>query len=158
MNPEEIKKYKETIEEFLEKMTMDDFSITEINLGETKKDSTETLVVNIELKEPQILIGQNGQTLLELQRLLKIILNKKTQNNFYLDLDINHYKNKKIDYLKYLAKDSANQVALTHQEKVLPVMSSYERRIIHSELADRQDVVTLSQGDEFNRYITISPR
>jgi spoIIIJ-associated protein len=110
------------------------------------------------LDEPQILIGQGGQTLFEIQRLLRMVLNKKLQNFFYLNLDINDYKKKKIEYLKDMAKDLADQTVSTKEEKILPAMSSYERRVVHAELSQRADVITESQGDGFDRHIVIKPR
>ena len=40
-------------------------------------------------------IGDQGQTLAELQHLLKAVLRKKTKELFFVDLDINGYKKKK---------------------------------------------------------------
>ena len=151
LNNEDINKIKETINEFFLKMTTPLLNI-EVNFFSDVVD------LDIKLEEPQILIGQGGQTLFEIQRLLRTILNKKLQTVFYLNLDINDYKKKKIDYLKDLAKDLANEVALTKQEKSLPPMPSYERRIIHAELAQRTDVATESQGEGPDRHIIIKPR
>ena len=63
--------------------------------------------MDIFLDDPKILIGQSGQTLVELQQILKIILNKKLAAHFYVNLDINNYKTKKIEYIKALAKEIA---------------------------------------------------
>lgn len=127
---------------------------------ETKTPSSDMDIIDldIELKDPQILIGPNGQTLFELQRILKIILNKRLNKFFHLRLDINNYKKQKIEYLKHVAKDTADIVFITKQKKVLPPMPAYQRRIIHTELADRRDVITESEGVGDNRYIVVSPR
>ena len=37
-------------------------------------------------------------------------------------------------------------------------MSSYERRIIHTELSQRSDIITESQGDGFDRHVVIKPK
>ena len=152
MEQKDIKKIKEAVEEFFEKMTIPTSSI---NVGLSSDDVVD---LDIKLDEPQILIGQQGQTLFEIQRLLRTILNKKLQKVFYLNLDINDYKKKKIEYLKDLAKDLADQVSLTKEEKSLMPMSSYERRVVHAELSQRTDVITESQGDGFDRHIVIKPR
>lgn len=151
MEHKEIEKIKELAKEFFEKMTISVLSIE----AEEKEN-----VINLEVKlsEPQILIGQQGQTLLEIQRLLKMVLNKKLQKIFYLNLDINDYKKQKTEYLKDLAKSLADQVALNKEEKTLQPMSSYERRIIHAELAQRTDVITESHGDGPDRHIVIKPK
>jgi len=162
LEQDQITKIKEAVEEFFEKMTISVSSI-EASLSPIKEDSHteenhDVIDLDIKLDEPQILIGQGGQTLFEIQRLLKTILNKKLQNIFYFNLDINDYKKQKMDYLKNMAKNLADQVASTKEEKILPPMSAYERRVIHAELAQRTDVSTESQGDGLDRHIVIKAR
>ena len=145
---------KKTVEEFFSKMS---FEATVNMLGQ----ESQTLLLAIEAEEPQILIGERGETLWEIQHLLKLILRKKiepSEQQFYIDLDINDYKKKKIEYLKETAKIAADEVALSKTEKVLPLMSSYERRIIHLELAERSDVISESVGEEPERRIVIRPK
>ncbi|KKP42905.1 MAG: Protein jag [Parcubacteria group bacterium GW2011_GWA2_33_14] len=177
MEEQDLVIIKKTIEELFEKMTVVVSSLELKQSSQEKKtenfdslnsinetvlplqsEPREIIHININLEEPQFLIGQNGQTLFELERIVKIILNKKIQKFFYLNLDINNYKDKKVEYLKNLARDSANEVALTKQEKALSPMLAYERRIIHTELAQRQDVITRSQGNGENRCVVICPR
>jgi spoIIIJ-associated protein len=172
LEPNEINKIKEAAEEFFAKMTMDissvivDLSSEKRNINDEQNQSEEDIdVVNLDVKlnEPQILIGQGGQTLFEIQRLLKTVLNKKLQTSgdnksFYFNLDINDYKKKKAEYLRSLAKDLADESVLTKEEKALLPMSSYERRIVHAELSKRTDVVTESRGEGFDRHIVIKPK
>ena len=146
-NLEEIKK---TIEEFFQKTTFE----VEIEFLPQKEL---TLPINLKTEEPQILIGEGGQTLAEIQHLLKVILKRKITEPFFIDLDINGYKKKKLDYLKELARSLADEVALTKKEKNLPPMTAYERRIIHLELAARSDVTTESIGEEPERRVVVRP-
>jgi len=146
-NLEEIKK---TIEEFFQKTTFE----VEIEFLPQKEL---TLPINLKTEEPQILIGEGGQTLAEIQHLLKVILKRKITEPFFIDLDINGYKKKKLDYLKELARSLADEVALTKKEKTLPPMTAYERRIIHLELAGRSDVTTESIGEEPERRVVVRP-
>ena len=175
MDEEDIKKIKETTEEFLQKMTVADFNL-ELKTSSVENRETSTggafmsfitgaksewqdiVDLNIKLKEPQILIGSGGQTLFELERILKIVLTKKLGKFFYLKLDINDYKKKKIEYLKDLAKSIADEVAITKENKILPPMPSYQRRIIHTELSERKDIITESEGDGEDRHIIIRPK
>ena len=150
---EDIKKIKEIAEEFFEKMT-----ISALRIEAGFSDTLDAVDLDIKLEEPQILIGERGQTLFEIQRLLKTVLNKKLQKIFYLNLDINEYKKKKIEYLKDLAKGLADEVALNKEEKVLFPMPAYERRIIHTELSQRTDIITESQGEGLDRHIVIRPK
>ena len=151
----QINKIKEIVEEFFVKMTM---PILGLDADVSVEDEKNVVSVDVKSDEPQILIGQGGQTLFEIQRILRTILNKKLGIAFYFNLDINSYKNKKTEYLKNLAKDLADQVSLNKEEKVLPSMSSYERRIVHAELSKRTDVLTESQGDGPDRHIVIKTK
>ncbi len=146
----DIKIIKEVAGEFFHKMTIIP-SLLEANVEE------QTVNLNITLPEPQILIGEKGQTLFEIQRLLRAIATKKTQKVFYLNLDINNYKQSKIEYLKKTANELADEVSLMKEEKVFPPMPAYERRIIHAELAQRPDVATESRGEGPDRHIVIKP-
>ena len=148
-----LEKVKKITEEFFEKMTFE----VEIEINPQKD---QTIPVDLKTDEPQILIGEGGQTLTDIQHLLKAILKRKiaTEELFYIDLDIDDYKKKKIKYLKELARSIADEVSLTKKERILAPMPAYERRIIHLELASREDVTTESIGQEPERKIAIRPR
>ena len=148
LNPTDIETIKNTTKEFFEKTTF------EVEV-EVLPEKEQTVPINLEMDEPQVLIGEGGQTLFEIQHILKNILKRKIEDLSYIDLDINEYKQKKIEYLKEMARSAADEVALTKKEKELAPMPAYERRIIHMELAERTDVVTDSVGLEPERRVII---
>lgn len=152
ISQENLKTIKKITEEFFKKMSFD----VEIEFLPQREF---TLPINLKSEDPRILIGERGETLFEIQHLLKVILKRKinTEEPFYIDLDINDYKKKKIQYLKELACSLADEVSLTKKEKILPQMSAYERRIIHLELADHPNVATESIGQEPERRVMIRP-
>ncbi len=156
ISQKELEKIKKITKEFFEKTTID----VEIEVGRPEEDA---VPIDIKMEEPQLLIGEGGQTLLELQHLLRIILRKQIpslsgeEKRFFVDLDIQNYKKKKIDYLKEMALSLADEVSLTKKEKILAPMPAYERRIIHLELAERKDIITESTGEEPERKIVIRP-
>ena len=150
VTPVNLEKIRQVTEEFFKKTGF------ELEI-EIKPPQDSTVSINLKMEDPQILIGQSGQTLAEIQRLLKVILKKKIENEepFYIDLDINDYKKKKAEYLRETARTLADEVALTKKEKILPSMPAHERRIIHLELASRNDVITESIGQEPERRVVI---
>jgi spoIIIJ-associated protein len=152
MKKEKIKqKIKEESEEFFKKMG---FS------GILRVEAQEGLTFSIFLKieEPQVLIGKKGETLMMIQHLLGKILKKKISKDLFIDLDIDDYKKKKINFLRELAQLTADEVALHKKEKELEPMPAYERRIIHLTLAQRKDVFTESKGKEPRRRVVIKPQ
>lgn len=145
-----LQEIKQTIREFFEKTGFD----IEI---EILAPDDRTIPVNVSTDDPKVLIGQNGQTLADVQHLLKAMLSRRISEQFYIDLDINDYKKKKIAYIKESAREWANEVSLNREDKMLSPMPSYERRVIHMELADRSDVRTESAGQGIDRCIIIRP-
>ena len=149
LKKEHLEKIKKEIENFFEKAGF------EVKIKVAIQD--ETLKVDLESKEPQVLIGQKGRVLSQIQRILKLILNRKVGELFFVDLDVNDYKKKRTQYLKEMARKAADEVALTKKEKILPPMPASERRIIHLELADRKNITTQSIGKEPKRKVVIKP-
>ena len=152
MEEKDIKKAEKIIKEFFKKIGIEE----EILITPPQKGG-KTFFVKIEISEPKVLIGEQGKTLSSLQHLLKVILRRQIPEEFYIDIDINRYKEKKIRYLKELARSVANEVSLSKKEKILDPMPAYERRIIHLELAERSDVTTESIGKEPYRRVVIKP-
>ena len=161
-DPNDLEKIKKETQIFFEKMNFD--IGTEIEIKQTKENAVS---LNLRTEEPQILIGKDGQTLMDIQHLLKRILGKilykenkeddDTEEHIFIDFDINNYKQRKIEYLRELANGLADEVVLTKKEKILNPMSSYERRIIHLELSGREDVETKSIDEEPMRKVVIMP-
>jgi spoIIIJ-associated protein len=153
LSPEEIKKIEGLALEFFTKTTFEVLGIVAAAVP-----NEEGAAISVQMAEPKFFIGQNGQTLFEVQRVLRMVLNKALQKNFPITLDINDYQKQKVEHLKKLAQVAANEVALTQQSKMLSAMPAYDRRIIHLELESRQDVATESLGEGEDRHIVIRPK
>ncbi len=151
MDQKQLNTIKETVEEFFKKTT---FEVEVEVLSENEK----TIPIKLKSEEPQVLIGEGGQTLAEIQHLLKAILKKKIEEDFYINLDINGYKEKKEDYLRELVRSVADEVILTKQEKELASMPAYERRIVHMELSTREGIESESIGQDPERRIVVRPK
>ena len=72
-------------------------------------------------------------------------------------LDINNYRHDREVLIAELAKAAAKKVFTTKQPVSLPAMNSYERRIVHVELALHPEVKTESAGEGKERYVIIMP-
>ncbi len=113
------------------------------------------LSINVRAKDPQMLIGEKGQTLIDTERLIKIMVRKQTGEISFVNLDINGYKKKKAEYLRELAIEAADEVCSTGVEKKFPPMPAHERRIIHLTLSDREDVVTESVEEGTEKRVVV---
>jgi spoIIIJ-associated protein len=146
----DAKKIKKIAEELLKKI---DPEAKIVAVSETDQ----TVAIGVKTDDAEALIGQNGETLQAIQHLLRVMARKACSGACFVDLDINDYRKKRKDYLKELAISSADDAALSKKEISLPPMNSYERRIIHMELAERRDVATESRGGDAERRVVVKP-
>jgi len=154
LNKEQLQTIEKEIRDLLERLEMG----AEVKVGQEEDSKEPTVQVSIVVEEPKMLIGEKGQTLFEMQHVLKLMLRKKIAEPFYLSLDINEYKKNKEEYLRDVAKTAADEVVLLKKPKELPPMPSSERRVVHMALAERGDVVSESVGDGPDRRVVISPK
>ena len=130
----------------------------DVQVEQTKDSEEPTVQVGLKVEEPKMLIGEGGQTLFDIQHILKLMIRKKIAEPFYLSLDINEYKKTKEDYLRDLAQTTADEVILLKKPKELPSMPASERRVIHMALADRSDIDSESIGEGLDRRVVIQPK
>jgi spoIIIJ-associated protein len=125
--------------------------------GKIKVESSQEgeVFVGVTLQEPQLFIGERGQTLFEIAHVLKALIRRKLQESVRLTLDINDYQKNKEQYLRELARTSADEVTLFKKDKELPAMTPGERRIVHLELAERQDITSESVGEGPERRVVV---
>lgn len=123
-------------------------------------NSEECILVNIQTEQINsgFLIGQGGINLDSLQHLVRLLVNKKTDQPIKFILDVNNYKKHRIGLLKATAKDIAKQVLLERTSLALKPMPAYERRIIHLALSDNPLIDTESIGQEPERRIVVRVR
>lgn len=118
-------------------------------------------IISVTGDEAGILIGYHGETLESLQFLANLAANKKDGEDddrefTKIIVDIENYREKRVETLRELARRMANKVLKYKRSITLEPMSPYERRIIHSEIQNIKGVTTNSIGSDNNRRIVIS--
>ena len=71
--------------------------------------------------------------------------------------DVNNYRKERERLISELARGAARRVTATKDSLELPAMNSYERRIVHVELAMHPDVATESVGAGKERRVVVKP-
>ncbi|HEV7129685.1 MAG TPA: RNA-binding cell elongation regulator Jag/EloR [Ktedonobacterales bacterium] len=103
-----------------------------------------------------LLIGRRGDTLASLQLLVALIVSKQTGQRERIVVDAEGYRDRREENLRSLAQRVAQQVRRSQTAVTLEAMPPNERRIIHMELADDEDLSTESSGEGEQRRIVIS--
>lgn len=122
------------------------------------EDKNGTLYITIIGDDSGVAIGYRGEALDAFQYLALTFLNEQKCDFKKVVVDCENYREKRRETLSALALKLA-QKALRLQRKIaLEPMNPFERRIIHSALADSDIADTESEGEEPNRYIVIIPK
>lgn len=116
------------------------------------------LLLDLQGSELGALIGRRGDTLNNIQYLIRLMVNQRLHKWKNIVVDVEGYRQRRIDHLSQLAQRSASQVAQSGRPLSLEPMPANERRIIHLTLRDNPDVYTESIGDGPKRKVQILPR
>lgn len=145
----------ERLDEILKSM----FKITnENNISYKIEPNNNQMVLNITGENVGHLIGYRGKTIESFQSLLNSMLQKEDEEYAKIFVEVNGYKKEKTEKLKRLANKMADNVIKFRKSIKLEPMSAYERLIIHTELANRKDITTESQGEEPRRCVVIKKK
>jgi spoIIIJ-associated protein len=114
-------------------------------------------IIDIRGADLGALIGWRGDTLRALQLLLNNMVRREMPDSEPVVLDIERYRARREESVGDLARRVADR-AKQNQERIgLEPMQPFERRAVHTALADDPEVTTESEGEEPDRRVVISP-
>ncbi len=144
VTPEVVKKAEDFVTTLIEKMGVEAGVSTEVEEGRLKITLT---------TESSTAIGYHGEVLDSIEYLTNYVVN---HDKFYhVVVDCNDYREKRKESLVALANKMAAKCLKVRHKISLEPMNSNERKIIHSALADNDQIITRSEGHEPNRHIVI---
>lgn len=115
------------------------------------------IVINVITTTSSSVIGYRGEVLDAIQCLAGAVANTGKEEYSRVVVDCEGYRGKREETLKSLAEKLAAKAVRTGRKVSLEPMNPFERRVIHSALAENTEVKTASEGKEPNRYISIIP-
>lgn len=117
----------------------------------------EKLIINLTSTESSRIIGHHGEALDAMQTLAGAVANIGRTEYKKVVVDCENYRAGREATLRALAEKIAKKAVEKQKRVSLEPMNPYERRIIHSALADSEEVKTISCGNEPNRYVVVVP-
>lgn len=124
----------------------------------TVEDKDGTLYVTIAGDDSGVAIGYRGEALDAFQYLALTFLNEQKCDFKKVVVDCENYREKRKETLTALALRLAQKAVRLQRKIALEPMNPFERRILHSALADSELATTESEGEEPARYVVIVPK
>jgi spoIIIJ-associated protein len=145
----------EIVSNLLEKMG---FAEAVVRLDRTEPDEKTGRVMTVAQVEGQdlsSLIGPHGETLNDFQYVARLMAGHALRRRADFIIDVDGYRSQRKASLTSLAERMAKKAVERGSAVTLEPMSSYDRRIVHMALRDRDDVYTSSVGEGSNRRVRI---
>jgi spoIIIJ-associated protein len=152
-----LKVARTVVEELLQRMRVKATVVPRYFEPEDDKDER-GILVDIQGNDLSILIGRRSETLNALQYISSLIIGKDLGKWIPVMIDVQGYRSRRDRQLRQLGRKMAEQAIQTGRRQVLEPMPANERRVIHLELRDHEQVFTESTGEEPYRKVTISPK
>ena len=133
---------------------IDNMELSGITLS--TKDEDNVITIDIEGDDVGFIIGRRGETMDALQYLTCLAANRVDPAYKRVVINTGDYREKREKTLESLGRRLAIKAAKTGKKSVLEPMNPYERRIIHSAIAEIEGVSSRSEGEEPYRRVVIS--
>lgn len=115
------------------------------------------LKIDLASTESSRVIGRHGEVLDAIQTLAGAVANIGREDYKKVVVDCENYRANREKTLTDLANRLAKKAVERQRRVTLEPMNPYERRIIHSALANSEEVKTISSGKEPVRFVIIVP-
>ncbi len=132
-------------------------AILGINAVSEVVEDGEKIEINITSTDSSKVIGRHGEVLDAVQCLAGAVSNIGREVYKKVVVDCENYREGREKTLVELANRLAAKAVARARRVTLEPMNPYERRVIHSTLAENPDVKTISSGKEPARFIVIIP-
>ncbi len=132
--------------------------------GIEKQQIAGQTVFSIATDNPSLLIGPHGDTIYAIDTIVKKMiehaLEKRSEDGIETDeplflIDVGGYRDQKIKEIETKAIVMTDRARSFQYDVELSPMSAYERLIVHTVLADQQNIKTESQGEGRGRRVVI---
>jgi spoIIIJ-associated protein len=114
------------------------------------------LGLKIDSESSSLIIGKKGKNLDALQLLVNNYAAKIGRRDIRVVLDSEDYRLRREEAIVKLAYNVADKVRQSRASLLLEPMNPFERRIVHTTLADIQDIATKSDGEGTYKQVRVS--
>lgn len=140
------------VEELLERMGIDAIAEPTTHRGHVYVD-----IVDGPEDDMALLIGRHGQTLDAIQELARTAVGRRLDDRIRVLVDVGDYRKRAEERLVEHAREIAERVQRTGEEEQLDPMNAYERKLVHDVVAEFEDLESVSEGVDPDRFVVVRP-
>ena len=116
----------------------------------------EKIGIRLDSEHSSILIGRKGKNLDAIQLLANVVAGRLDHGDIKVIIDSENYRSRREESLIRLAQKVGDQVMRSHTSRLLEPMNPFERRLIHTALADIEGIETKSEGEGLYKQVRVS--
>jgi len=147
---------KEESVQFAQKYLEDLLSFFGANLTVRSTCNDDVIELSVPSNElNSLLIGRNAETLRGLQYIVSTVLRNKGSFITRVNIDIADYKKQRADRLAEQAREWIAEVRRSGDSKIVS-LNAADRRIVHQVASEYSDIRTFSEGEGYDRKLTIA--
>jgi len=146
---------KSDIIDYIKKYLKEISNLSGIPMNIEVREKDDVINVMIASDNTSIMIGKQGRTINAIELMIKNTLRNLTKMNIKVIVDASNYKHNKLKRFEQNIRKIAREVQKTKIDSRLDPMNSYERRIVHTIVSEFENLSTISEGEEPNRYVII---
>lgn len=118
----------------------------------------DTVLVAIDGDGLGVLVGPKGATLQAVEELVRaVVQHGLSGRSARLRVDVGGYRERRREALGAFARQVAEEVVASNQERALEPMNPPDRKVVHDAVAEVDGVATGSEGEEPRRRVVIRP-
>lgn len=131
------------------------FDTAGLKLNVSVKENANECVLDVDGPDAELLQFEGGELLDALQHLMNQVFGRSLPEGQRLFCDVHSFRATREAELRAMAQHAASRVRSTGGEFLFAPMNANERRIIHMELADSEDLSTESIGEGADRKLRV---
>lgn len=142
--------------DYLEQAALDFFKSWPLVVKAKVSQEEGFLTVNINTDKDNIFIQPDIDPLLAVQHLIRLMVRKKfPDQSIQLAVDIGNFRQRQKDAIEQLSKEAIEKAVASVSSVDLLPMSSFERRLVHTQVVQDDRVTSESSGVGPRRHVVI---
>jgi len=112
----------------------------------------------VDMNSIDAMVGRRSSAITAIQHLVDRLVTRSVGEHVPINMDINNYRQRQDGQLTTMARGAMARVTAGGDDDHLPSMNARERRVIHMEVAEIDELATYTKGTGMDRHVVITSK